>query len=100
MLHVVDLSPPVPDQIGEIANDVQGLWDDGNLNNGQANPLLNFLDQAVKDFNKGKPIQAIKKLRDFIDREELLSDGTLANDQGQPLIDAALTTIGNIEATL
>ena len=81
-------------QTQQMVDDVQALKDAGDLGNGQANPVLNFLDQALKDLDKGKTSQAVKKLGDFVDRiQDFLDDGTLTLSQGQPLIDAANTAI-------
>ena len=92
-------SKPVTEQIRDIIDAVQKLKDSGILNNGEANPLLNFLNQAIRDLTDGRTEQAIKKLENFIGRiQKLLNDGTLTLKQGQPLIDAANAVIEEISS--
>ena len=82
------------EQIDEMVATVENLNDTGVLNNGQANPPLNFLGQALKDLDKGKITKAVQKLNDFIDRiQDLIDDGTLTPAEGQPLIDIANAAI-------
>jgi hypothetical protein len=99
VMHVADFSTPqtVPEQIDDITVEVQELNDAGILNNGQTNPLLNHLKNALKEYNKGKISKAVKKLDDFIDRvEDLLDDDVLTDAEAQPLIDAAQSLIDEI----
>ena len=82
------------EQVDQIIDMIVVLNDAGVLNNGGANPPLNFLDQAIRDLGNDKTTQAIKKLNDFIDRiQDLIDDETLTLDQGQPLIDEANAAI-------
>jgi hypothetical protein len=82
------------EQIDRIIDGIMVLKDTGVLSNGDANPPLNFLDQAIRDLSKDKTTQAIKKLNDFIGRiQGLIDDGTLTSDLGRPLIDEANAAI-------
>ena len=76
--------------IQAIIDAVEQLQDDGVLSNGQANPLINHLQQAIHKIDQGQTTQAIHKLQSFITGvNALISNGTLTLAQGQPLIDAA-----------
>jgi hypothetical protein len=82
------------EQIDRIIDDIEVLNDTGVLTNGQANPPLNFLDQAIKDLDKGKTVKAISKLNDVIDRiQDLIDDETLSPELGLPLIDMVYAAI-------
>ncbi len=86
-------------QIEQIVQDVQALLDDDTLSNGEANPPLNFLDQALKDLSKGKTSHAVKKLNDFIERiEDLIDDEELPEEIGQALINDANAAIASVLA--
>jgi hypothetical protein len=101
VLHVADFAAPVPipEQIDDIAVEVQALNDLGILNDDQANPLLNHLKNSLKQYDKDKIDNAVKKLNDFIHRVgDLLDDDVLTLAEAQPLIDAAESLIDELLA--
>ena len=71
-----------------VIDEVQALKDADVLSNGEANPILNHLGQAKKDYNKGKTAHAVQKLQQGRDEiQDLIDDGQLDASLGQPLID-------------
>ena len=91
------LSDSPEEVIPEIIEEIDELIDEGTLDNGQGNPVGNFLSQALKDIDKGRIGKAINKLEDARDRiQELLDSGDLLSDEANPLlasIDAVLATL-------
>jgi hypothetical protein len=83
------------EQIEDLVDVVEELKDTGVLGNGEANPALNFLDQALDALRhpNGKSEHAIHKLNQFIDHVERLVPDTLTPEEAQPLIDAANAAI-------
>lgn len=78
------LSAPVvtPETIVDFVNEQR---DAGAIGNGDANPVLNHLDQMTKALDKGKTKQAQKKLDKLIERAE--------NNAGDPFYDALLSQL-------
>ncbi len=83
--------PPVSDPdllIPMLIDDIEDLIDSNDIGQGQGNPIQNFLNQALKDINKGKTDKAIDKLIDASERVlALINDGSLSAEQGQEIID-------------
>jgi len=87
---------PVHDTCAVIA-EVQALKDSGDLSNGEANPILNHLNQAKKDLNKGKTAHAVQKLEQARDEiQDLIDDDDLSALIGEPLIDTINSVITEI----
>ena len=96
VLDVVEIELP-EDILMMVIDDIQDLLDNGVLSNGQANPIQNFLTQALKHIGKGKTAKAIQKIEDAIDRiEDLADDGTLTPAEAQDLINWLQTAINNL----
>lgn len=71
-----------------LIDEIQALEDDDTLDGGEANPILNHLQQALDSINKGKSSHAIKKLEQSRDEiQDLIDDGDLDPVVGQSLID-------------
>ena len=86
MVTVTDVDPSSGSQ--EVIGQIEDFKDSGVLSNGQANPIVNHLDQALKDLDKGKTAHAIQKLEQARDEiQDLIDDGDLTPSQGEPLID-------------
>lgn len=76
--------------IEEVVNAVQAFADGGNLNEGQANALINKLDSTVKKLEQDNIAAACSKLQAFIDQvNQLIAGGELSAADGQVLIEAA-----------
>ena len=77
------------EQIVQINSSVDELHSAGILSDKEANSLRNSLDQAIDRVKDGKPKQAIDELKGFKDRvNDFISQGILAAEDGQPLLDA------------
>lgn len=85
------VEPPVVDPdifIPMLIDDIEGLIESNVIGQGQGNPIKNFLNQALKEINKGKTDKAIDKLIDASERVlALIDDGSLSAEQGQEIID-------------
>jgi hypothetical protein len=78
------------DELDDLSQDVDDLLAEGVLNGGQANSLLNKLDDVLKQFDKGKTATACNQLQAYINHvTALLDDGVLTAAQAQGLIDKA-----------
>lgn len=85
-------------QVEQIADQVQGLENDGSLNTGQARSLVNKLNVATAMLNDGKSRPAANLLEAFVEQVRAMIDGgVLTPAEGQPLIDAAEAAIAGIE---
>ncbi|HUV13292.1 MAG TPA: pullulanase-associated domain-containing protein [Acidobacteriota bacterium] len=79
----------VPEAIHEVVNEVENLVADGDLNQGQGKALLRKLNNAIKQLDQGKTAGALDKLQAVIDQvSDFMSEGILAPEEGQALIDA------------
>ena len=76
--------------IVNLQTNLEGLKAAGVLNNGQVNSLSKKLDNALRNLDKNKPDKAIEQLTNFTTQvNELIADGVLTNEEGQPLIASA-----------
>ena len=79
-----------PEQIGLISDEVAALATAGVLKKGQGNSLTSKLEAAQRQLDRGNVTPAINQLEDFIKKvNNLIRDGTLTEEQGGLLIDAA-----------
>lgn len=84
-----------------IVNQVDSLYMQGVLKQGQDNSLDKELNQAISLMNNGKNNGAIQNLQDFIaETEDLESSGVLASPQAEPLISQANTGVSSPSAEL
>jgi probable HAF family extracellular repeat protein len=85
------LTPPSPEeQINLIIDYVDSLVGTGVLNAGQGNSLSTKLDNILRHLDKDNLDAACNLLQAFINQvQSLTSDGELAQEQGQALLDAA-----------
>ncbi len=80
-----------------VIEDIEELVGDGDLGNGQANPIINDLRNAEKDIAKGKIDKAIEKLEAARDRVlDLFNDGDLDADDADQLIASIDALIGSL----
>ena len=78
--------------------ELENLAETGVLSEGQSNPSINFITQALRDIEKGKTGKAVQKLEAAIERlQGLIEDGSLDANQGDALIEMLLAIIDNIE---
>lgn len=81
-----------------LAGKVNDLQTAGALNKGQANSLLKKLDNAEKNFDRGKANTATNVINAFVNEvNDLVANGVLTPEQGQDLLDCALGLISRIE---
>jgi hypothetical protein len=81
-----------------LAEEIEGLIDDGTLSWGRGNALLSKLDAAIKKLDQGKDAVAINLLQAFIQQvSDFIDEGILTPTEGQPLIDAANEIISALE---
>lgn len=72
-----------------LVGDIEDLIDSDEIGQGQGNPVQNFLNQALKEINKGKIDKAIDKLLAASARiENLIVDDSLSAEEGQAIIDS------------
>ena len=73
-----------------IIDDVDGLINDGDLANDDAEELIETLNDVIKKLDKDKPEKACKNMDKFIvDTQKLIDKGKLDATDGQDLIDSA-----------
>jgi probable HAF family extracellular repeat protein len=79
---------------------VQALFDEGVLNKGQANSLINKVNLATAFLNDGKTRTAISKIESFIHEVDAfmkpVDNAVLSSENGQPLLDAANFAIAEL----
>jgi ABC-type transporter Mla subunit MlaD len=81
-------------EIMELINDVQQLYDDGVLNQGQANALTSKLENVLDKLAKENSNAAANQLGAFINQvEDFISEGILTAEQGEPLIKSAMILV-------
>lgn len=74
--------------IDDVLNAIDEFLAAGDLTNGQANPIRNLLNQALKLIADDRVAKAVEKLRTAVTRvENLVNNGTLTSAEGMPLID-------------
>jgi hypothetical protein len=94
ILPIVD-AQDAPDVL--LGAQIEQLIDDGTLNRGQGNALLNKLSVAIKKLDQEKDKVAINLLHALINQvSEFVADGILTPAEGQPLIDAANQIIATL----
>ncbi len=77
-------------QIEALLASVQQLVDHGALNRGQGNALSVKLEHIQKKLDAGQTHVALNQLKAFTNQvADLIDDGVLTPEQGQPLLDAA-----------
>jgi predicted extracellular nuclease len=82
-------------EIIELINDVQKLFDDGVLNEGQANALTSKLENVLDKLARENSNAAANQLGAFINQiEDFVYEGILTTEQGDHLIKAATLLIG------
>jgi hypothetical protein len=70
--------------------DIEQLLDDGDINNGVANPLLKILGNVLDSLDRDDTEAACNQLADFITTtQDKIDDGKLDAGDGQALIDSA-----------
>jgi len=85
-------------RIENLIEDVQSLVDAGVLNEGQGNALTVKLQGALDKLNGGQDHVVVNKLEAFVNQvEAFVEGGKLTPEQGQYLIDQALSIIMQIE---
>ncbi len=85
------------DPIEQLETFIEGLLDDGLLNEGRANALLTKVDKAVKLMEKN-PNAAIYVLNAFINQvEAFMRSGRLPEGYGETLIEIAEAFIDQLE---
>lgn len=91
---------PIPDAlnpqdaIDEIANEIENLVADGDLNPGQGNALLSILYNAAKKLGQGNTTAVINMLEAFIHKVNAFIRGEiLTSEEGQSLIDGIVEII-------
>ena len=78
------------DQIGQNLDQIQGLVDDGDLDQKDADKLIDRLEKAHAKLAKGQNDKAIEEVEKFIkETEKLMDHGDLSAVDGQALIDGA-----------
>ena len=86
-IDLYDINPAVG--VPAIIDEIEDLKDDGVLSNGEANPVVNHLSQALKHLDKGKVSKAISKLQQARDEiQDLIDDGDLDSGLGDLLVAA------------
>jgi hypothetical protein len=96
---IVGLELTTEAEIVELINDVQKLFDDGVLNNGQANALTSKLENVLDKLAKGNSNAAANQLGAFINQvEDFVNEGILTAEQGDQLIKAATLLIEALNA--
>lgn len=94
---LLKLAATPQDQISSLQAAVDVLASADWLNQGQDNSLLKQLSIAMRSLSEGKTAAAISQLQDFISEvQSLMNDGTLSQEQGQPMIDAANALIHSL----
>ena len=82
-----------------IADEIEDLVDDGDVNQGQGNALSSKLLHAIQKLNQGMSKVAINLLQAFINQvNDFISGGILTPTEGQALIDAASEIIDAINS--
>jgi hypothetical protein len=98
---VAKVAPPrlsPREAIGQLIDQVEALVAAGNLKAGQGEALINKLEMAIKQLDRGHIKQAINQLESFIRRvDHLIEKGELAPAEGQSLIRAANDIIAELE---
>lgn len=97
---VTVVAPPSPeDAIAILIVDVQAFSDSSTLNGGQVIGLTSKLDGALVKLASGSTQPSINKLQSFINQmQALINGGTLTTEEGQPLLDAAMAIIAQLDA--
>jgi len=86
-------------EIMELINDIQQLYDDGVLNQGQANALISKLENVLDKLAKGNSNAAANQLGAFINQvEDFVSEGILTAEQGDQLIKSATLLVEALNA--
>ena len=89
------------EQIDDLIVDVENLFLDGALNEGQSGSLTNMLQKIQQWADDGMTNKALNKLNAFINHVSgLIGDNVLTEEQGQLLLDAAATLQTSLETTL
>ena len=84
----VTVNPAQP--VLDLLANVQQLVDDGALNHGQGNALSVKLQHIQRKLDEGKTHVALNQLKAFTNQvADLIDNGVLTPEQGQPLLDAA-----------
>lgn len=85
------------DQIRALISDVAGLVDEGLLNKGRGNALIQKLENALRMLDQEKPPTACRQLEAFVNQVEAYTRmGVLPDDVGAELINVANTVIGQL----
>jgi hypothetical protein len=96
---IVGLELTTEAEIMELINDVQQLYDDGVLNQGQANALISKLENVLDKLAKENSNSAANQLGAFINQvEDFVSEGILTAEQGDQLINAAALLVDALNA--
>ena len=96
---IVGLELTTEAEIMELINDVQQLYDDGVLNQGQANALTSKLENVLDKLAKGNSNAAANQLGAFINQvEDFVSEGILTAEQGESLIKSAMLLVDALNA--
>ncbi|HAY84416.1 MAG TPA: hypothetical protein DCY42_05685, partial [Chloroflexi bacterium] len=87
---VVGLELTTEAEIMELIDDIQGLVDEGVLNEGQGNSFMSKLENVLNKLAKGQTKAAANQLGAFINEvEAFVNSGTFSAEQGDLLIQAA-----------
>ena len=86
----VNFAPPPRERLVLLIDEVQALADTGALTASQAEGLIRRLEDAIDRLDRGR--DACNKLQSFINKvNDLVATGGLSADQGQNLIETALS---------
>jgi hypothetical protein len=81
---------PADEEVADLGEVIEDLESAGTLDNGPARALSNHLDNALRALEAGHANAARAQLEAFIAHvEELLADGTLTEDEAEPLLSTA-----------
>ena len=87
---IVGLEMTTEAEILELIDDIQGLVDDGVLNEGQGNSFMSKLENTLNKLSKGQTKAAANQLGAFINEvEAFVNSGTFTEELGDLLIQAA-----------